>query len=156
MRRRLLRAAVLGDVLVDDTVDGTVSLQLVQSLVDLLQQSGVALVHADGVVLNGVLVVTGEDVDALGGNALSTSDSSKVIALLCASPNGVQTMSAEIPGLVQTSLNLGVLKKAEDPSLITTQEVSDALGGVEISEKVLENARDMKNQAMALKAKNCQ
>lgn len=55
-------------------------------------------------------VVYGEDVDALGGNALSTADSSRVIALLCSVPNGVQTMSEDIPGLVQTSLNLGVAR----------------------------------------------
>ena len=35
----------------------------------------------------------------------------------------------------QALMNMGVLKKAEDPSLITTREVSDALGGVEISEQ---------------------
>jgi dipeptidase D len=58
-------------------------------------------------------VVFGEDVDALGGNALSTGDSSRVIALLCAAPNGVQTMSEDIPGLVQTSLNLGVVRLGE-------------------------------------------
>ena len=63
------------------------------------------------------LVVYGEDVDALGGNALSTSDSSKVIALLCASPNGVQTMSQDIEGLVQTSLNLGVVRLEDKLSM---------------------------------------
>ena len=35
----------------------------------------------------------------------------------------------------QALMNLGLLKKVDDPSLITTQEVSDALGGVEISEQ---------------------
>ena len=50
------------------------------------------------------------DVDALGGNGLSTEDTAKVIALLCAAPNGVQAWSADIPGLVQTSLNLGIAK----------------------------------------------
>ncbi len=30
-------------------------------------------------------------------------------ALLCCAPNGIQAMSADIPGLVQTSLNLGIL-----------------------------------------------
>ena len=35
----------------------------------------------------------------------------------------------------QALMNLGILKKVDDPSLITTQEVSDALGGVEISEQ---------------------
>ena len=50
------------------------------------------------------------DVDALGGNGLSTESTAKVIALLCAAPNGVQAWSQDIPGLVQTSLNLGVAK----------------------------------------------
>ena len=35
----------------------------------------------------------------------------------------------------QALMNLGVLKKVDDPSLISTREVSDALGGVEISEQ---------------------
>lgn len=55
-------------------------------------------------------IIRGDDVDALGGNALTTACSSKVIALLNAAPNGVQTWSEDIPGLVQTSLNLGVVK----------------------------------------------
>ena len=50
------------------------------------------------------------DADALGGNSLSTEDTAKVIGLLCASPCGVQKMSQDIPGLVQTSLNLGIVK----------------------------------------------
>lgn len=50
------------------------------------------------------------DIDALGGNSLTTEDTSKVIALLCAAPNGVQSYSQDIVGLVQTSLNLGVAK----------------------------------------------
>ena len=53
-------------------------------------------------------IVRGDDVDALGGNALTTECTAKVIALLNAAPNGVQTWSKDIDGLVQTSLNLGV------------------------------------------------
>ena len=53
-------------------------------------------------------VVRGDDVDALGGNALTTEDTAKVIALLNGAPNGVQAWSGDIEGLVQTSLNLGV------------------------------------------------
>ena len=52
--------------------------------------------------------------DALGGNALSTESTAKVIALLCSAPNGVQAWSQDIPGLVQTSLNLGVAKLGEE------------------------------------------
>ena len=50
------------------------------------------------------------DVDALGGNSLTTEATAKVISLLCSCPNGVQAMSQDIPGLVQTSLNLGIAK----------------------------------------------
>ena len=59
-------------------------------------------------------IVRGDDVDALGGNALTTECTSKVIALLNAAPNGVQAWSSDIPGLVQTSLNLGVAEMTEE------------------------------------------
>ena len=62
-------------------------------------------------------IVRGDDVDALGGNAVTTECSAKIIALLNAAPNGVQTMSPDIHGLVQTSLNLGVMKMDEELSL---------------------------------------
>ncbi len=61
--------------------------------------------------------IYGDDVDALGGNALTTEDSAKVIALLNAAPNGVQAWSADIEGLVQTSLNLGVMRLEEELKL---------------------------------------
>jgi len=54
------------------------------------------------------VIIRGDDVDALGGNALTTECTAKVISLLNAVPNGVQAWSQDIPGLVQTSLNLGV------------------------------------------------
>ena len=57
------------------------------------------------------------DVDALGGNALTTECTAKVIGLLCATPNGVQAMSQEMPELVQTSLNLGIAKLGTAMSL---------------------------------------
>ena len=50
------------------------------------------------------------DVDALGGNSLSTESTRKIIELLCEAPNGVQAWSKDIEGLVQTSLNMGVIK----------------------------------------------
>ena len=61
--------------------------------------------------------VFGEDVDALGGNALTTESTAKVIALLNSVPNGVQSWSEDIEGLVQTSLNLGVMRLGEDFSM---------------------------------------
>ena len=59
-------------------------------------------------------VIRGDDVDALGGNALSTEDTARVIALLNEVPNGVQAWSRDIDGLVQTSLNLGVASLGEE------------------------------------------
>ena len=64
------------------------------------------------------------DVDALGGNALTTESTAKVISLLCAMPNGVQTMSQDIAGLVQTSLNLGIAKLGDRFSLTTATRSS--------------------------------
>ena len=50
------------------------------------------------------------DVDALGGNALTTAATADVFSLLCAAPNGVQAYCPDMPELVQTSLNLGIAK----------------------------------------------
>ena len=62
-------------------------------------------------------IIRGDDVDALGGNALTTESSSQVIAMLNAAPNGVQSWSEDIEGLVQTSLNLGVVTLDKELSL---------------------------------------
>ena len=62
-------------------------------------------------------VVEAYNVDALGGNAVSVEDSKKLIDLICTVPNSVQAMSQQIPGLVQTSLNLGISKLEDDLKL---------------------------------------
>ncbi len=61
--------------------------------------------------------IYGDNVDALGGNALTSESTAKVIALLNAAPNGVQSWSEDIAGLVQTSLNLGVMNLAQELTL---------------------------------------
>ena len=85
-------------------------------------------------------VVRGDDVDALGGNALSTEDTAKVIALLCATPNGVQAMSKDIPGLVQTSLNLGIAKLAEEMTMTFSVRSSVNAERQSLLEKLQEQA----------------
>ncbi len=47
------------------------------------------------------------------GTAMDEASTKRVIALLLCAPNGVHVMSADIAGLVQTSLNLGVLTTGE-------------------------------------------
>lgn len=42
-------------------------------------------------------------------DAMDKASTDKVICMLCCMPNGIQAMSADIAGLVQTSLNLGIL-----------------------------------------------
>ena len=48
------------------------------------------------------------------GAAMDEESTNRVICLLTCAPNGVQVMSADIEGLVQTSLNLGVLYTRDD------------------------------------------
>lgn len=55
------------------------------------------------------VVVQCQRVDA-AAEAVRTEDTKKLAGLLMALPNGVQAMSQEIGGLVQTSLNLGILR----------------------------------------------
>lgn len=64
-------------------------------------------------------VISADNIDALGGNALSTQDTDKIIGLLCAAPNGVQAMCADMPNLVQTSLNMGIVKMDADSFTMT-------------------------------------
>lgn len=46
--------------------------------------------------------------------ACTVEDSRRVAELIAAVPNGVQSMSKEIPGLVESSMNLGILALAAD------------------------------------------
>ncbi len=46
-------------------------------------------------------------------SCVSPEDTKAAAAYLCSLPNGVQAMSADMPGLVETSLNLGILKYEE-------------------------------------------
>lgn len=48
------------------------------------------------------------------GLPLDPSSTAKVICMLQCLPNGIEAMSAEIHGLVQTSLNMGILVTGED------------------------------------------
>ena len=85
-------------------------------------------------------IVRGDNVDALGGNALTTECTAKVIALLNAAPNGVQTMSQDIEGLVQTSLNLGVMSLDEELTLTFAVRSSVNAEKVELLKRLRELA----------------
>ena len=53
------------------------------------------------------------------GEALDEVSSRRVIGFLNSAPNGIQAMSMEIDGLVETSLNLGIMELKEDTMLFT-------------------------------------
>lgn len=59
--------------------------------------------------------------------AMSAEDTVRCIRFLLLAPNGVQEMSRDIPGLVQTSLNLGILK-AGAGEMRTVHSVRSSIG----------------------------
>lgn len=63
------------------------------------------------------LLVQSEEVPCGEVPALTLAATSRVTSALMVLPNGVQTMSHHIPGLVQTSLNLGVLRLEEHQAI---------------------------------------
>lgn len=79
-------------------------------------------------VLNNQLVVITQPDSDTAVTGLETLKDASTMALADGSvPVGKYTRQALI--------NLGILEKADDPASITTKQVSDALGGVEISEQ---------------------
>ena len=99
-----------------------------QKQMDQLEEDGLVV---DGtranVVNNQVVVVTRKD-SGTKVTGLDNLQDAESIALAGGSvPVGKYTRTA--------LMNIGVLDKVDDPSTITTGEVSDALGGVEISEQ---------------------
>ncbi|NLP47218.1 MAG: aminoacyl-histidine dipeptidase [Epulopiscium sp.] len=51
---------------------------------------------------------------------LSQETKDKILTVLLTIPNGVQTMSAEMPNLVQSSLNLGIVRMEEESIIFTS------------------------------------
>ncbi len=76
--------------------------------------------------LNNDFKIKIEKAEEQSKNAFSLEDSKKAAELLGAVPNGVIEMSEDINGLVQTSLNLGVLK-IEDSNLQLTFAVRSSV-----------------------------
>ena len=111
-----------------------------QAQMDELEAAGLVVDGTRQNVLNNQLVVVTYPDSGTKVKKLKSIGKAKSIALADGSvPVGKYTRQAMI--------NLGLLEAADDPAAITTQEVSDALGGVEISEqgnvsKVLEAVKE--------------
>ena len=99
-----------------------------QAQMDELEGLGLVVDGTRQNVLNNQLVVVTYPDSGTKVKKLKSIGKAKSIALADGSvPVGKYTRQALI--------NLGILEAADDPAAITTQEVSDALGGVEISEQ---------------------
>jgi dipeptidase D len=59
------------------------------------------------------ITVTASAKGAMNANAMDKATTQKVTYMLVSLPNGIQAMSSDIQGLVQTSLNLGILKTTD-------------------------------------------
>lgn len=99
-----------------------------QKQMDQLEEDGLVV---DGtranVVNNQVVVVTLKDSDTKVTGLENIGDAENIALAGGSVPVGKYTRQALV--------NLGILEAAEDVAAITTQQVSDALGGVEISEQ---------------------
>ena len=99
-----------------------------QKQMDELEGAGMVVDGTRTNVVNNQLVVVTQPDSNTEVTGLADIAKAKSIALADGSvPVGKYTRQAMI--------NLGLLKEAEDPAAIKTQEVSDQLGGVEISEQ---------------------
>ena len=99
-----------------------------QKQMDTLQEDGLVL---DGtrhnVVNNQVCVITLKDSGTKVTGLENLGDASSIALADGSVPVGKYTRTA--------LMNLGILPETEEPSVYTTQQVSEALGGVEISEQ---------------------
>lgn len=99
-----------------------------QKNMDAIEEEGLVAEGTRSNVLNNQLVVITQPDSETKVTGLENLGDAESIALADGSvPVGKYTRRALI--------NLGVLPEVEDPATITTQEVSEALGGVEISEQ---------------------
>ena len=77
------------------------------------------------------------------GTAFSPEDSQKMAELIAALPNGVQAMSRDIPGLVESSMNLGIVSLQPD-SLHLTVSVRSSVNSEK--ERMREQLADIARQ----------
>lgn len=123
---RILRAA--GDGIRIDKIDGgnahnaiprearaivTLPADGVDTLRNIVQGQGDAIKSELAVSDNGV-TVTANDVGATPSRVMTADSTKRVIAMLNALPHGVDAMSLDVPGLVETSSNLAAVHTVND------------------------------------------
>ena len=124
MVNRMLAAAVeVADVQLVDFVGGTKdnAIPRATSAKVVTTAEAVKAMEAEAAAIKNEFAVTDPemkiDINSQGEasvEAVSAADTKRMIQLLSCMPDGVQAMSHDIEGLVETSLNLGILKLTED------------------------------------------
>ena len=124
MVNRILAAAVeVADVQLVDFVGGTKdnAIPRATSAKVVTTAEAVKAMEAEAAAIKNEFAVTDPemkiDIKSQGEasvEAVSTADTKRMIQLLSCMPDGVQAMSHDIEGLVETSLNLGILKLTDD------------------------------------------
>ncbi|SCZ78884.1 aminoacyl-histidine dipeptidase [Pseudobutyrivibrio xylanivorans] len=124
MVNRMLAAAVeVADVQLVDFVGGTKdnAIPRATSAKFVTTAEAVKAMEAEAAAIKNEFAVTDPemkiDIKSQGEasvEAVSAADTKRMIQLLSCMPDGVQAMSHDIEGLVETSLNLGILKLTED------------------------------------------
>jgi dipeptidase D len=82
-------------------------------------REAIRILRAENLEKEPKLEITMEPLGMQDVPVIGILDTMKVTELLCELPNGVQKMSAEIQGLVQTSLNLGILLFSDEAIELT-------------------------------------
>ncbi len=100
-----------------------------------IESGAVAIRHAfETLEPNLAVRVTATPAAAMPASAWTAEASARVVQLLRAIPSGVIAMSQDIPGLVETSTNLGVATTSDDGALevitCSRSSVAEALDGV--------------------------
>ena len=112
----------VGDVFVEDLLNRTVSNELLESLVDFFLQLGVALLHCNGIIFNGILSVEDHEVGigvgfnkSLCGSAVEDDavdlvglESFNSVGGLCIGVYSAETFVSDIPGSIEESGGAGL------------------------------------------------
>ena len=74
-----------------------------------------------------VNIEVSEVAEAAEQNAVTLEDTRRVLTAICSMPDGVQAMSASVEGLVETSLNLGIIK-CDEEKITIDQSLRSSVG----------------------------
>jgi len=95
-------------------------------------------IRAEFATVDPDLQITVDKAAEQGGKALSAQQQEKILRGICALPHGVIKMSADVPGLVETSTNVAVINTADGKITLATSQRSSVASEIhEIGDMVV-------------------